>query len=115
MNNVNFVYDYVSVGGKNMGLFGEKFDRKEKHVIEERHVNATTGKQVADRIKGNQLARRKITQQNLYRKYRGKGMGILEARKKAKAEAASIMLRQTTHRRHHSKKHYHHSKYRHKR
>jgi len=103
-----------------MVLFGERFDRKEKHVIEQRHMDATTGKQVADRIKGDQLTKRKITQQNLYRKFRGDGMGILEAHKKAKAEASSIMLRQTTHKKHHSKKphqkkHYHHSKHRHKR
>lgn len=105
-----------------MGLFGERFDKKEKYVIEERHADVTTGKQAQDRaagrIKGDQLTKRKITQQNLYRKYRGEGMGMLESRKKAKAEAASIMLRQTTHRRHHSKKHHHknhhHSKHRHK-
>ena len=49
-----------------MGLFGEKFDKTEKVVIIERE--GTTGKQVADRIKAEQKARRKVIQQNLYRK-----------------------------------------------
>ena len=42
---------------------------------------------------------------------------MFEARKKAKAEASFIMLRQTTHRRYYGKKRYykkhHHSKHRH--
>ena len=86
-----------------MGLFGERFDRTEKHVFQ--HQNGTTGKQVADRIKGVQLINRKIIQQNLYRKYRVQGMGILDARKKAKGKAAKIMLKDIL-----NKKHHHHHK-----
>ena len=94
-----------------MGLFGERFDRKEKHVFVSQHQNATTGKQVqsrvAGKIKGEQLTKRKITQQNLYRKYRAQGMGILEAHRKAKGKASEIMLNQTLKKRHHHKKHRH--------
>ena len=87
-----------------MGFFGEKIDRTEKVIIEKQ--DGTTGKQVASRIKAEQIAKRKITQQNLYRKYRGQGMGILKARKKAKAKASEIMLNQIRHKKHHKKRHH---------
>lgn len=100
-----------------MSLFGERFDRKEKHVFVNQHEDITTGKQVqnkvAGRIKGDQLTKRKITQQNLYRKYRGDGMGFIEAYKKAKADASSIMLKQTTQKSHHDNRYHDKKQYRH--
>ena len=88
-----------------MGLFGERFDRKFKHhqVIE--HKRGDTGREIEDRvrgrIKGKEITKRKILQQNLYRKHRGHGHGIWKSYKMAKARASEIMLKK------HERKHHH--------
>ena len=106
-----------------MGSFGERFDRKEKLVIKQQHENITTGRQIQDRetgrIKGKELTKRKILQQNLYRKYRGEGVGMLDAWKKSRAKASEMMLpkQHSDRKHHHSKSHHkkqHHSKHQNK-
>jgi hypothetical protein len=66
---------------------------------------------------GERFSRKENTQHDLYRKYRGDGMGIFRAYKKAKADVSSIMLKKTTHENHHDNRYHHHhnkQKYHHK-
>jgi hypothetical protein len=97
-----------------MGLFGPKYDRRTAHDRTDRITSIhgrkdfNTGSEIADRIggkiKGYHITNRKLLQQNIYRVYRGKGYGVWEAYKIAKAKAAEIMLnqgRKQGHRNHH--------------
>jgi hypothetical protein len=75
-----------------MGLFGP--DRFTKHHGTYIHgtKNFDTGRGIGDRIKGKANTERKIIQQNLYRKFRGEGRGIMESYRLAKAQAAEMLL-----------------------
>jgi len=79
-----------------MGIFERKPDRYTKHHRTDVQIHGRksfdTGREITDRYRGRINAERKELEKTIYRKFRGYGWGFFESRRKAKLEAAKIML-----------------------